>query len=214
VTDLLQASPGSHVTDPVLDVVSAVPALGGALEHIGVPRAVTDVTRAVDDAVGAVGRTVGDAVPPILDAVDRAVAPPPSSSPGGAAPDDPASVSDAPGGLDAPASRPVSTAAAASITAPIAPSATYVLFRAHPAPDALDSPGNASAPADSPRAAHAPPGSVAPSSSASLGAGPVGDAARVNDASDHAVHAWHPALRAADDDLPSSPVEETDASPD
>ncbi|CAH0141033.1 hypothetical protein [Microbacterium sp. Bi121] len=217
LTDALQDSPVAQLTDPVLEVVSDVPIVGHLVDDLALPDAVTDIAGSVDATTAALGSTVEDAVPPVLDAVE-AVVPPAPSTPGADTGTDvvvESPVVNLPPRADAVTDGSRVTAS----TAVLVSSSAFVERYATPAfeqatstaePDATGVPVRPTGPA------HAPPGITSGPSSSSSGSpgGSVGDAARLSDASADALHAWHRALGDVDDDLPCSPVAETDASPD
>lgn len=218
VGDLLQDSPVASITDPVLDIVSDVPLVGDLLDDVGVMDAVGDVVGIVDSTADLLGTTVEAAVPPVLDAVH-----PPVPTPG------------LPGSQSAPEAE-ISTAApieieptiGAAVGEALISSAAPAAASAGPAlaQRTIDLPGTAftpiftngdatGVPASPAKAAHAPPASPGPSSSsAGHGGGSASDGARLAGANADSLRAWKRTLGIPDDDLPSSPVSDTDTSPD
>lgn len=207
-TELLHDAPLTSITSPVLEVVSDVPIVGDALDELAIPDAVTAVVHAVDVTTGVLGQTVEDTVPPVLDVIHPPAAPTAPTEAGVALPGE-SDDRPLPGPVETEAIIAAGTAAAASDFTPFA----HRTFDSALA-DFVVSAAGSSDPAVPSRAAHAPPGSTAPSSSAAHSGGHVGDGARLDDASADSLHAWQQALPTIDDELPSSPVEDTDASPD
>lgn len=213
VTQLLQESPVSQVTDPLLDAVSEIGIVGDVLDDLSVADAVTDISRAVDATTGSLGRTVADAAPPVLDTVDQVVPEAPDVSVPTSAP-----VRDGFAPAPSPATAPSVVPATATFNATAfsaADTSMRPLTAMAAAPTgAVAEVGTGGEPTDPVRAAHAPPGCTAPSSSAGHGGGHVGEAARLGDASADSLRAWKHTLGATDDALPCSPVSEADVSPD
>ena len=212
VTQLLQESPVSQVSDPLLDAVSEIGIVGDVLDDLSVADAVTDISRAVDATTGSLGRTVADAAPPVLGTIDQVVPDAPDVSvPGAPARDEFAPAS-------SPATAPSVVPATATFIATAfsaADTSMRPLAAMAAAPTgAVAEVGTGGEPADPVRAAHAPPGSTAPSSSAGHGGGQMGEAARLGDAVADSLRAWKHTLGATDDALPCSPVSEADVSPD
>ncbi|MEW1962751.1 hypothetical protein AB0269_09850 [Microbacterium sp. NPDC077644] len=227
VTDLLQDSPVSRLTDPVVETARSVPVVGDLLDELSVPDAVAETSAALDATTASLGRTAQAVVPAAVGIVDRAVpsapadpdpvapppvAPAPSVDPTGPAVTNPetAALPDA-----APAAR--SSVLSASVGSPsLSASITAQLFldaqRVEASVDALvaNATGVPSAPLP---AAHAPPAAPASAAPVGGGGGVVTDAADTFAASS-TTRALPGGRGPTDDDLPSAPVFETDASPD
>jgi len=201
VTDLLTDAPVTQITDPILDAVTGLPIVGGLVDDLGVRGLVDDVVGVVDDTAGVIGGVTEETVPPILEALDPAL-------PGTGSPFEPGTpdgvlaahylvttgASGAPGASDSGSSPALS----AQPVAPAEASAVVV--------------GERGAPESGPGAP--PGGPVAPTSSAGSGGVSSSAHARLSDTVAPPLHAWERAGGASDDALPSSPVADTDVSPD
>lgn len=222
VTDLLQDSPASRLTDPVVETARSVPVVGDLLDELSVPDAVAETSAALDATTASLGRTAQAVVPAAVGVVDRAVpsapadpdpvAPAPSVDPTGPAVTnpEPAALPDA-----APAAR--SSVLSASVGSPsLSASITAQLFldaqRVEASVDALVS-NTTDVPGAPVPAAHAPPAAPTAAAPAANGGGVITDAADTFAAS-ATTRAMSDARGVTDDDLPSAPVFETDASPD
>jgi len=228
VTDLLQDSPVSRLTDPVVETARSVPVVGDLLDELSVPDAVAETGAALDAATASLGRTAQAVVPAAVGVVDRAVpsapadpdpvAPPPvAPAPPVQDPTGPAVANPEPAALpDAgPAAR--SSVLSASAGSPsLSASVTAQLFldaqRVQASVDALVTHATGVPAAPLP-AAHAPPAAPAAAAPAANGGGVITDAADTFAAS-AITRALSDGRGVTDDDLPSAPVFETDASPD
>lgn len=228
VTDLLQDSPISRLTDPVVETARSVPVVGDLLDELSVPDAVAEATAALDATTASLGRTAQAVVPAAVGVVDRAVpsapadpdpvAPaPPVHDPTVQDPTGPAVTDQEPAAQPdaAPAAR-ASVLSASAGSPSLSASITAQLFldaqRVEASVDALVS-NTTDVPGAPVPAAHAPP--AAPASAAPVGGsgGVVTDAADTFAASS-TTRALPGGRGPTDDDLPSAPVFETDASPD
>ncbi|WEK61370.1 MAG: hypothetical protein P0Y60_01010 [Candidatus Microbacterium colombiense] len=202
VTAVLQNNPVSQITTPVLDAVAALPVIGSLVDDLGVPTVVRDVVGIVDDTTALIGGVTDAVVPPVLEGLDPTTPAPttpavdgPLADPGTAAGQGLAYTSSVSlsGVADAEASRTATTAVTAG------------------------SPASASAVGDS--APVAPPipfnGTSLPSSSSAGSGGGVGPApAGPSDTGIPAPPAVEQVFGASDDVLPTSPIADTDVSPD
>lgn len=210
VTDVLSNAPVSQLTDPILDAVSGIPVVGGLVDDLGVISAVDDVVGVVDDTTALLGNVTNGTVPPVLEALD-----PPTTAPGegsGSVAEPPAPVTPVDAAENAAATPPVSSTAlpSAGITRSHAvgadSGATRLADVTSPAP---------ATPAPSGPPSGSPPGATIPaSSSAGSGGGNNAAHARLGDAIPSPLRAGERASGASDDVLPSSPVADTDVSPD
>lgn len=213
VTDVLQNAPASQLTDPVLDAVTGLPLVGSLLEKLGVLDALDNVVGALDATTSVVGDVAEGTVPPVLDALHPVTptAPPGSEDPGAAVPEesetpgaDAGAVTDSPPAIEVPEADVVSPVRGPELPVLSGGSAasTTLVDAADTFPTPVSSPTNAQ------------PGAAAPTSSAGHGGGSSSDGARLSDAAAESLRAWKRTLGASDDALPSSPVAETDISPD
>lgn len=202
VADVLTGAPVSQITEPILDTVAGLPLVGGLVTDLGVISAVDDVVGVVDDTTALLGNVTNETVPPVLEALDPTS---PAPAPGaGAVIDVPAAVPP----VDV-AVVPAAPPSAASLSAPGPVRSAALLHDAV----AIAGDDTTRAPADTPSGS--PPGAPAPASS-SAGSGGSGGAAhaRLSDAGTPPLRACERTSGASDDVLPSSPVADTDVSPD
>lgn len=212
VVDVLGDQPIAHVVDPLLDSLERLPVVGSVLEQVR-PVA-TPAVGGVDELLGSIGGT--------LDGTVDAVAPGGGSTQPAepAQPGDDGSAGVAPGGdseavatsesPDSRASERSSNAIPAVSPAWAATSGNSPQGTSAPTLGAKGPPGSGGAPPG------APPGSssTAPTSSANAGGGSAGSVASIADADPLPLRAWERAAGARDDAMPSSPVFDTDVSPD
>lgn len=219
VTDLLQNDPLNQIADPVLDVVSDVPIVGDVVEDLGLPGVVDDTLGLADDVIDVVGGVVGDTVPPVLGGLDPSTpagpgspVPPPTPAP---APVIGAETDGGPGAVQSALPVPLRASAAP----PEFPAVTPPVRHAHAAPSGASltaaapalTDGAAPTAGDSPT--HLPSGSPATQSSSPSGAGAF-TSAGVVDGGAPALHAGALSSSDAGDGPPSSPLADTDVSPD
>ena len=212
VSRVFESDPVAQITHPVTDAVSDVPVIGGLLDDIGVTGAIGDVVDAADDTVGGIGTVIDGTVidgtlPPMLGGLDPDAAEPPGS---------PAD------GETTPAARPAASPRTSALSATpdsanwhSRPSsgAGAASGAVSPAPATIGADEDGRAPAGHP--ALAPPGAPAsPTSSAGPGAGGAAAAARVCDDTASPCHPWMRITAASDVAVPTSPVADTDVSPD
>jgi hypothetical protein len=201
VTDLLTDAPVSQLTDPILETVSGIPVVGGLVTDLGVISAVGDIVGVVDDTTALLGNVPNETVPPVLEALDPTTPAPGEGSSGVAEPPAPTATT----AVTVPAS-PASSASSAPRSA--TSSALSASTGAAPSSDDV-TPVPSGAPAGS------PPGAPVPASSSAGSAGGIGAAhARLSDVGDSPLRAGERTSGATDDALPSSPVADTDVSPD
>lgn len=186
VTDVLDNTPVAQITEPALDVVTGLPMVGHGID---------DLLGALDGTIGAVGGTV--VVPPVPGFPDPAR----SHAPGRPADDRSA--------LPAGTQTIVDQAGADGwLSTPPNPAGGP---RVRPA---LGAPSNGTPPPDDLPAA-TPPGTPASgSTSAATRGGPTGLSACPGEPFADPVSAWTRSPGALDDAVPSSPVDDTDVSPD
>lgn len=206
VTDVLTGAPVSQITDPILDTVSGIPVVGGLASDLGLISAVDDVVGVVDDTTALLGNVTSETIPPVLEALD-----PTSPEPG----EGPASITE-------PAVTTTPTVISAEDIATMPPATSTALPPAGSShPSALPAANGATGagddttrvPTDPPPSS--PPGSTVPaSSSAGPGGGSGASPARLSDANSSPLRAGERTSGASDDELPSSPVADTDVSPD
>ena len=205
VTEVLTDAPVSQITDPILDTVAGIPVVGGLVKDLGVISAVDDVVGAIDDTTALLGGVANQTVPPVLEALDPTT-PVPGPGAGG--------IIDAP---SAPSPADVTTSTSASVPSSVSwPSRFDAALPSAGAPtdeavEAGDSP--ALAPTGTPSGS--PPGAPVPaSSSAGPGGGSGAAHARLSEVNPAPLRAGERTSGATDDVLPSSPVADTDVSPD
>lgn len=213
VTDVLQESPLSQTTAPVLSAVADVPVVGKVLDDLGVTTGVTAIVDAVDATTGLLGDAVDNTVAPIVDDLDL-TSPTPIGTLAPIAP-----VDSAPGNVPVGLDLLVAVVADEGVVPSRASSAFAtdgLAFAAFYAATASADPGvdDTSVPTTPAKAAHAPPASTAPTSSAGNGGGHMGDGAQFRANRLEPLRAWTRMHEAPDDELPSSPVADTDVSPD
>jgi hypothetical protein len=206
VTAALTNSPVSQLTDPILDAVAGVPVVGDLVTDLGVITAVDDVVGVVDDTTALLGGVTDATVPPVLEALDPTTPDPEPGSGGVAEPPVPVTAAVAAGVTHASAIPPQSASSSTS---------GHTLSVALSAADGSAATGDDSTTAP----AGAPPGSlpgtpVPASSSAGSGAGAGAAHARLSDVDSSPLRAGERTSGASDDVLPSSPVADTDVSPD
>ncbi|WP_282846837.1 hypothetical protein [Microbacterium oxydans] len=209
VTDTLTDAPVSQITDPVLEAVSGIPVVGGLASDLGLISAVGDVVDVVDDTTALLGNVTNETVPPVLEAIDP-TNPPTTQEPGEVSSVivEPAVVTDAVLPREHAAATPSDTSTSGSTA--VAPPST-VSAAIESATTALDH--------TTPVPAGSPPGdplgtAVPASSSAGSGGGNGVSAARLSDANASPLRAGERISGASDDELPPSPVADTDVSPD
>ncbi|MFS0894683.1 hypothetical protein [Microbacterium sp. 179-I 3D3 NHS] len=214
VTGILTDSPVSQITDPVLDLVTGLPIVGKVVDDLGAIDLIDGVVGIVDDTTGLIGGVVDETVPPVLEAIDPAV---PGAAGGPRAPTSPAvpGRGSAGSGTTAVAVQP-SSAAASVVPSKRVPgpasdlSASAVIAAEHASGEQPSSPnGGADVPSGAP--AGAP---VSPTSSAGPGGSSASVHARLSDVGALPLSAWERASGSTDDALPTSPVADTDVSPD
>ncbi|UNK70924.1 hypothetical protein [Microbacterium sp. H1-D42] len=217
VTTIVANDPVSSIVKPVTGIVRDVPAVGAALDGLGVTDLLDDSAGAVDGVVDSLVPVVDSTVPPIVDALGpQDPGEEPTVTPG-------VDVPQQPGGEDTPAVDPSTTAPSATASdAALDASASSAAVRSSawtsPAPMASvavasdSSASDAESPGDP---VTGPPPAMAPASSS---AGPGGSSGGVNAALHHhdlhADEAWTLAGIPADSALPPSPAGSTDVSPD
>ncbi|MFJ6428707.1 hypothetical protein [Microbacterium maritypicum] len=212
VADVLTGAPVSQITDPILDTVADIPVVGGLASDLGLISAVGDVVGVVDDTTALLGNVADQTVPPVLEALDPTTpATPPTPEPG-----------DGSGQITEPAAstvtglvteRTATTPPATPTTnsAPGSPLSGSLPAVDRTAPRAVDhiTPVPSGPPPGSPQGTTVPASSSAGSGGAN-GASP----ARLSDANSSPLRAGERTSGASDDELPSSPVADTDVSPD
>jgi hypothetical protein len=211
VSEVLTESPVSQITDPILDTVAEIPAVGELVTDLGLVTAVRDVVGVVDDTTALLGDVTNTTVPPVLEALDPTT-PDPGAGPG-AVTDPPAAP--IPGAIvtaTAPASvSPALSARHEAVSTPA--SATLPAGSASGSESARSAQDTATAPNGTPSGS--PPGAPAPaSSSAGPGGGSSPAHARLSDVDPSPLRAGERTSGAPDDVLPTSPVADTDVSPD
>lgn len=215
VTELLGDDPVSQIAAPVVEVVAGLPVVGDLTEDLGVIDLVGTVIGVVDDAAAVIGTVTDETVPPVLEVFDPEIA--------GPTPLPPVITPDVPVGSSVIGdASPVSGATSAVSASRVA----WALGAAvHPTVTGADSasgsssddPGRAfsdgSAPSETP--SDGPPAApVAPSSSAGSGGASSYAHARLSDVGVSLLLGSQRSPGASDDVLPSSPVADTDVSPD
>lgn len=213
VTDTLTGAPVSQITDPVLEAVSGIPVVGGLASDLGLISAVGDVVGVVDDTTALLGNVTNGTVPPVLEAIDPTNPPTaqePTQEPGEVSGVivEHAVVTDAVLATEHAAAAQSGTATSGS-TAVSPPSTVRSAIESTTA--ALDH--------TTPVPAGSPPGgplgtAVPASSSAGSGGGSGTSLARLSDANASPLRAGERTSGASDDEVPSSPVADTDVSPD
>lgn len=203
VTDLLQDAPASQVVTPVRDAVSALPVVGHVIDELGIGTLLDDLTGVVDTSTDIVGGVVDETVPPVLGALDPATpgSASPLPTPDSARPSADQTSGDTPG--TSASARPTT-----SHRSDTPGGAAPVALSAAPATSAPATDGEGS-PAAPPVGAPA-----VPSSSAASGGASALSHARLSDVGIPAFRAVERAPGAPDDVLPTSPVADTDVSPD
>lgn len=205
ITEVLQNAPVAQVVDPIVDVVADAPVIGHFVVDIGGAEVIRDVVGIVDGAAGVVGDVAEGTVPPLVDAVDPLT----PVSPETAVPSPPQSPAPPP-----PASAGVSAPAPDAGV----PTRVRVVNDAEHGQISLSIHGSdvpaTSAPARSDAPAGAPLGSPSSSSSSAPGGGSTGAAARISDDGVLLLRAEKHGSGASDDALPTSPIADTDVSPD
>lgn len=209
VTRALGDEPVVRIAGPLLDSLAELPVAGGAIG--GLDPVLGSVVGGTDAVLGSLGGAVASAV---ASAVDPVVAIGTIAAPTDPVPRDPSGPR-----LDRPGDPTVLSAPTAS--AAESPLALDALLR--PAPPGAEPPSISSAqgpggggPLGSTGPPGAPPGapSTSSSSSAGSGGGSGGAVACLADSASPSPRAWERANGARDDALPSSPVFDTDVSPD
>ncbi|WP_231481875.1 MULTISPECIES: hypothetical protein [unclassified Microbacterium] len=209
VTEVLTDSPVAQITDPILDTVAGVPVVGGLVTDLGVVTAVRDVVGVVDDTTALLGDVTNGTVPPVLEALDPTN---PDPTPGTGVVDPPVSPTTvaAVSATQVTSSPILGASVAASARASAVSFSVADLVSHESAPATEDT---ATAPAGAPSGS--PPGTPVPaSSSAGPGGGSSPAHARLSDVDPAPLRAGERTSGAADDVLPSSPVADTDVSPD
>ncbi|MHC9044326.1 hypothetical protein ACYX8G_07090 [Microbacterium saperdae] len=205
VTDLLTDSPVAQITDPILDVVTGLPVVGGLVDDLGVTEVVRDVVSVVDDTTGLIGGVAAETLPPVLEALEPTT---PGTGPEPGAPSSPTVSGTDPAAaaiLTPRAGGPGSSAVPAHAPGEVSAALSVVGLNDDATPADL--------PADG--APGAPPGAPAsPTSSAGPGGASSYAHARLGDSGVPPLRAWKWAAGASDDVLPASPVADTDVSPD
>ena len=201
VTNALSHAPVATLTDPILGAVGSIPVVGGLVSDLGVISAVGDVVGIVDDTTALLGQVTNETVPPVLEALD------PTTSAPGAGPDIISSPPDLSSATATPEDSPVAPVSSVSraVIASTSSNAPSVVNSADATGD-----DTTRAPAGPPRGS--PP--VPASSSAGSGGASGAAHARLNDLSSSPLRAGERTSGAPDDVLPSSPVADTDVSPD
>ncbi|WP_435748424.1 hypothetical protein [Microbacterium sp. PMB16] len=210
VTEVLTDSPVAQITDPVVDAVKGLPVVGELVDDLGAIDLIDDVVGVVDDTAGVIGGVIDETVPPVLEAVDPA-APGETDGPDG---------STGPGDRGAPDSAAahrtfVSLSSLGVTSEKFTPELAGIrpVFPAATPADSAGEFGALGAPSGVPGGA--PPGApFAPSSSAGPGGASVSALARISDVGAPSLRAWERVSGASDDALPTSPVADTDVSPD
>ncbi|WP_308162103.1 hypothetical protein [Microbacterium sp. ISL-59] len=208
VTEVLTVSPVAQITDPILDTVAGVPVVGELVTDLGLVTAVTDVVGVVDDTTALLGEVTNGTVPPVLEALDPTT---PDPTPGTGAVDPPVPPSTVAASVAQVTSSPILGASgAASARASGASFSAADLVSHESAPAREDT---ATALTGTPSGS--PPGTPVPaSSSAGPGGGSSPAHARLSDVDPAPLRAGERTSGASDDVLPSSPVADTDVSPD
>ncbi len=188
LTGLAGDAPLSQLTDPLLGVVGGLPVVGGLVADSGILDVIGTVTDIVDTATGGAGSLIEQVLPPLIGAVTP-------GEPGDPVPEEIPS--------PAPSSRPA-LGSDVLATAAAARSSTGAPAGGHSPPRPDRTPP-----------AHAPPATPSSSSSsAHAGGSSSSDGARPHAPFHSAPGDSARSLRAVDDDLPASPVADSDVSPD
>ncbi|MFK3677418.1 hypothetical protein ACI2IP_06785 [Microbacterium sp. NPDC090218] len=206
VTAALANSPVSQLTDPVLDAVAGIPVVGGLVTDLGVITAVDDVVGVVDDTTALLGDVANATVPPVLEALDPTT---PDPEPGSGAVSEPA--------VPAPGALTVAVTDGTAVSPAFSTFSTSAseLSGALSASDDSAPTGDDTTPAPAGTPPGSPPGAPVPASSSAGSGGGAGAAhARLSDANSSPLRAGERTPGASDDVLPSSPVADTDVSPD
>lgn len=208
VTGILTGSPVSQLTDPILQTVASVPVVGGLATDLGVLSAVGDIVRVVDDTTALLGNVTNGTVSPVLEALDPTT-PGPGQGSGGIT-EPPAHPSTTVRSDDPVASEPAVSTSVGTFSAagpPLSPS--------FPTADSATLAGDDGTPVPTGLPSGSPPGAPVPaSSSAGSGAGSSTSHARLSDVDSSPLLTGERTSGASDDVLPSSPVADTDVSPD
>ncbi|WP_244632242.1 MULTISPECIES: hypothetical protein [unclassified Microbacterium] len=213
VTEAITKAPVAQIADPILDTVAGVPLVGDLVSDLGITSAVGDLVGVIDDTTALLGDVTTETVPPVLEALvptapgdgDHGGATVPAAPLPDAATIAPATTTSAgaTGAIDASPGAPGPREAAP-------PPATAILgddAAARAADDTIRVPSGPSS--------GNPPGVPAPASSSAGSGGGTGAAhARLSDVDASPLRAGERTTGAADDVLPSSPVADTDVSPD
>lgn len=211
VIGLFDDEPVSHIVDPLVDTMTGLPIVGDIIIDSGVGSVVDDTTAIVDETTATIGNALDGSAQGVVDGLDPATPAGPGIRPGLPAVAGPDSAL-SPFAPVARAAPPTPTDFAPSDDARSSASQhlralTTATARAH----AVASGGSDGIPASDPPAF--PQGS-SPTSSAGHSGGSHTDGARISDASDGPHRAWMLTTADPDDDVPSSPVADTDVSPD
>lgn len=210
VTDVLANGPVSQLTDPLLDAVSGIPVVGGLVDDLGVISAVDDVVGVVDDTTALLGNVTNETVPPVLEALDPTLTAPGEGAGSVAEPAVPVTTIDAT--ENAAATPPMSSTALPSAASPHSGTVETPAHAARLVDETSPAPTTPAPPGPPPGC---PPGAAVPaSSSAGSGGGNSAAHARLSDATPSPLRAGERTSGASDDVLPSSPVADTDVSPD
>ncbi|UYO97102.1 hypothetical protein OED01_16105 [Microbacterium sp. M28] len=211
IIGLFDDEPVSRIVDPLVDTITGLPIVGDIIVDSGVGSVVDSTTAIVDETTATIGNALDGSAQGVVDGLDPTTPAGPGTRPGlptVAGPDSALALFAPVAGVAAPmltshapsdGARSVASEQLSALAAPTA--------GAH----AVASGGSDGVPAsDSPIS---PQGST-PTSSAGHGGGSPTDGARVSDASDGPHRAWMLTTADPDDDVPSSPVADTDVSPD
>jgi len=211
VTAVLSDAPVSQITDPLLDTVAGLPLVGGLVTDLGVITTVDDLVDVVDDTTAILGGAVDSTVPPVLDALDPTTPDPALGSGVVVEPSTPGATTVAPRDEAAPGPAPFSASSrvlgGAAFVATAPPVSTGSSDTVGSGADATGAPEN------SPPGT-LPGGPVPASSSAGSGGGSGAAHARLSDVDPSPLRAGERTSGASDDALPTSPVADTDVSPD
>lgn len=213
VAEAITNAPVAQITDPILDTVSGLPVVGDLVSDLGITSAVGDLVGVIDDTTALLGDVTTETVPPVLEALVP-------TTPGDGDP----------GGVTEPAEPLPDTVVAASVTTTsaratgAAETSPGILDRREvgtpPAAVTLGVDGTTHAvddttPVPSGPPSGNPPGAPSPASSSAGSGGGAGAAhARPSDVDASPLRAGERTTGAPDDVLPSSPVADTDVSPD
>lgn len=203
VTDLLQDAPVSQVVTPVQDAVSALPIVGALVDRLGVDTVLTDIVGVLDNTTDVVGGTVKHTVPPVLEALTPT---PPDDDRGSAVVVVPSPATAVPSTITARGIASTFSMPAVSAQGTTLPGHRVVVGDPEPTGGELSADdGRTPPPVGSP---------VAPVSSASSGGASALSHARTGDVGFAPLRAAERSSGAPDDVLPTSPVADTDVSPD